>query len=173
MDELVKYLLIDKGKYYQIKLNYPPNTTEHEYKYKTNGLWKAYNDEDGFILVKPEYESELVVGGKIVKIEVSPGNYVDFTGDWYIFDSDFSNISGDIFMRWVDEGTDIKRFPIQIVPLQTGTVSQANIVIIYPQNALQRQYKINGGAYGNYSQMLTITQNGTVITARAQYRDGN
>ena len=60
---LIRYLLIDKGKYYWITLPYPESATNKQYKYKEDGIWKNYK-EDGFILVKSEYESELIQGRK-------------------------------------------------------------------------------------------------------------
>ena len=49
------YTSIDKGDYYLIRLNYPSisNSTDREYKWKENGIWKKYED-NGILIIKQE-----------------------------------------------------------------------------------------------------------------------
>ncbi len=175
VNDLEKYLLIDKDKYYWIKLPYPEGATNKEYKYKSDGVWKDYK-EDGFILVKSEYEDELIQGGKIIKLEVEEGRYVDFDGHWYILDSDPQQLQEDIYMKWDDPGTTSNpKVPLQILamPAPPEKADQVDVFIIYPSTATSKQYKIDDGQYQEYTGQLKITKNNTKITARTQYSDGS
>ena len=171
VNNLRRYTLIDQGKYYQIKLNYPEGSTNREYKYKSTGEWKPYK-EDGFILVKSEYEDELIQNGELIKIEVEPGRYVDFTGHWYIFDGNVFTMVEDIYMRWDDGQSKPIKTPVQIIPVQTEYTDRVDVIILYPTTAIKKQYKINDGEWLDYTQQLVVTTAGTTITARAQYEDG-
>ena len=171
VNNLRRYTLIDQGKYYQIKLNYPEGSTNREYKYKSTGEWKEYK-EDGFILVKSEYEDELIQNGELIKIEVEPGRYVDFTGHWYIFDGNVFTMVEDIYMRWDDGQSKPIRTPVQIIPVQTEYTDRVDVIILYPTTAIKKQYKVNDGEWLDYTQQLVVTTAGTTITARAQYEDG-
>ncbi len=175
VNDLVRYLLIDKGKYYWILLPYPENSINRQYKYKEDGVWKAYK-EDGFILVKSEYEDELIQGGKPIKLEVEPGRYVDFDGHWYILDSDPQKLQEDIYMKWDDpDNGSTPRVPLQILamPAPPEKTDKVDVFIIYPATATAKQYKIDDGAYQNYTGKLEITKNNTTITAKTQYSDGS
>ncbi len=175
VDDLVRYLLIDKGKYYWILLPYPEQSINRQYKYKEDGVWKAYK-EDGFILVKSEYEDELIQGGKPIKLEVEPGRYVDFDGHWYILDSDPQQLQEDIYMKWDDpENTTTPKLPLQILamPAPPEKTDVVDIFIIYPETAVKKEYKIDDGSYTDYTGQLKITKNNTKITARTQYKDGS
>ena len=175
VDDLVRYLLIDKGKYYWILLPYPEQSINRQYKYKENGVWKAYK-EDGFILVKSEYEDELIQGGKPIKLEVEPGRFVDFDGHWYIFDGDPQKLQEDIYMKWDDPNDgSTPKVPLQILamPAPPQKTDKVDVFIIYPQTAIKKQYKIDDGAYQDYTGKLEITKNNTKITAKTQYSDGS
>ena len=175
VNDLIRYLLIDKEKYYWILLPYPENSINRQYKYKEDGVWKAYK-EDGFILVKSEYEDELIQGGKPIKLEVEPGRYVDFDGHWYIFDGDPQKLQEDIYMKWDDpEDGSTPKVPLQILamPAPPEKTDKVDIFIIYPQTATLKQYKIDDGAYQDYTGKLEITKNNTKITAKTQYSDGS
>ena len=175
VNDLIRYLLIDKGKYYWILLPYPENSINRQYKYKEDGVWKAYK-EDGFILVKSEYEDELIQGGKPIKLEVEPGRFVDFDGHWYIFDGDPQKLQEDIYMKWDDpEDGSTPKVPLQILamPAPPQMTDKVDVFIIYPQTATKKQYKIDDGAYQDYTGKLEITKNNTKITAKTQYSDGS
>ena len=175
VNDLVKYLLIDKGKYYWITLPYPEGSTNRQYKYKADGVWKDYK-EDGFILVKSEYEDELIQGGKPIKLEVEPGRYVDFDGHWYILDSDPQELQEDIYMKWDDDGTTSNpKVPLQILamPAPPEKTDKVDVFIIYPSTATSKQYKIDNGQYQEYTGQIEVTKNNTTITGRTQYSDGS
>ena len=175
VNDLVRYLLIDKGKYYWILLPFPEQSINRQYKYKTDGVWKAYK-EDGFILVKSEYEDELIQGGKPIKLEVEPGRYVDFDGHWYILDTDPQKLQEDIYMKWDDpENTTTPKVPLQILamPAPPEMTDKVDVFIIYPSSAIKKEYKIDNGTYQDYTGQLAITKNNTKVTARTQYRDGS
>ena len=173
--DLVRYLLIEKEKYYWITLPYPEQAINKEYKYKADGVWKEYK-EDGFILVKSEYEEELIQGGKPVKLEVETGRYVDFDGHWYILDTDPKKLQEDIYMRWDNsEESTIPKVSLQIIamPEPPEKTDSVDVFIVYPPTATAKQYKINNGEYKNYTGQLSIKQNNTTITAKTQYSDGS
>ena len=175
VNDLVRYLLIDKGKYYWILLPYPEQAINKQYKYKEDGVWKAYK-EDGFILVKSEYEDELIQGGKPIKLEVEPGRYVDFDGHWYILDSDPQKLQEDIYMKWDDPNNgSTPKVPLQILamPAPPEKTDKVDVFIIYPATATKKQYKIDDGTYQDYTGKLEITKNNTKITAKTQYSDGS
>ena len=89
------YLVIEKGKYYIIKLNYPETSSKNsrEYKWKPEGTWKEY-DEKGILLIKPEYKDEFDFSSADgIKVEDNNGNEVIFTDHYYLIDVPFSELS--------------------------------------------------------------------------------
>ncbi len=160
-------LVLDKGQYYILKLNYPEISKNREYKWKANGEWIGYK-EAGILLLKPQYKDQLIQGGTLVKIEDESGNLVTFTGDYYFIDVPISELFENIFMRWDREPLGAPQ--IVITPTDASISITANIV--YNPNLVTKQYKVvnpDGSIktdWTNYTGAITIDRNNTVIYAK-------
>ena len=177
-------LLLDMGEYYLIKLNYPEGTTNHEYKWTESGTWKTYNEDYGFILVKPQYKDEIIKNGVVIKIQNENGEYVEYKGDWYLVTMSFEEISDSLFMKWdssntnggntggntggSDSGGEIPTLdnPKIAVSPTAYTTQGVKVTISYPDAAAKKEYKIGDGAWQDYTQGIDITDN-CIVYARA------
>ena len=163
-------VVIDKGDYYIIKLNYPPNTTGREYKWTKEGVWKSY-PEQGIMLIKSQYKDNILnAEGQVkIKIENEEGKKEEFKGDYYFITDSLQKLVENISMRW---NTLTPEAP-QIILNTTEPVKQAIVSIIYDDSLITKQYKIvkpDGtiGEWQNYTGQITINQNNTIIYARGQ-----
>ena len=163
-------VVIDKGKYYLIKLNYPPGATGKEYKWQDDGEWTSYK-EDGILLIKPEYKDEILnAQGQIkIKIENEEGKQIDFKGDYYFITSSIQELMEHIYLRW-DRTT--PQTPEIILNTEEPT-KEVKVAIRYNSNLVTKQYKIvepdgTSSDWQEYQGMLTINKKNTVIYARGQ-----
>ena len=163
-------VVIDKGKYYIIKLNYPEGATGKEYKMGENAEWTNYK-EDGILLIKPEYKDEMLnASGELkIKIEDDTGKEIDFKGDYYFITDTIQNIMANISMRW-DRTT--PQAPT-IIPSTTEPAKELQVSIVYSNTLIVKQYKVitpDGETTGwlEYEGPIKVTQKGTVIYARGQ-----
>ncbi len=134
------YVTIDKGSYYIIKLNYPdvsdPNA--REYKWKENGTWKKYN-EQGILLIKPEYSYMFNVTPDGVKVLDDKGNEVTFRDDYYLLDVPVSELSENLFMRW---SNDKPGAPTIVVSPEDEPTKEVEVGIVYTSSLVKKQYKV-------------------------------
>jgi len=159
-------VVLDKGKYYILKLSYPATSVGREYKWKETGDWKEYK-EAGIILVKPEYKDDLIVSGTLIKIEDENGKLITFTGDYYLVDVPISELFENVFMRWdrVSLGAP------QITLNTTDPAKQVVATIIYNPALINKQYRILNpgeqlGEWQNYTGPITIDTNNAIIYAK-------
>ncbi len=159
-------LLIDKGKYYILKLNYPEKSKGREYKWKADGQWTAYK-EAGIMLIKPEYKDELIKSGTLIKIEDENGEIVTFTGDYYFIDVSISEFLENISMRW-DRTTPMTP---QIILNKTEPAKEVIATIVYNSVLIKKQYRIlkpgeEIGEWQDYTGPIKIDKNNTTIYAK-------
>ena len=162
--------VLDKGKYYLIKLNYPTTSDpeQREYRYGEDGEWKKYPSE-GILLIKPEYKDELIHDDiLVIKLQDEEGNEVEFKGDWYIIDDSLANIIANIGMRW---STGEIPTPV-IIPDTTNWTSKLGITIDYVSKMKEYKYKIvykDGRTTGwiDYIGPFEVEENEAVIYAKS------
>jgi len=159
-------LLLDKGNYYILKLNYPTGSKGREYKWKTDGTWNGYKDA-GILLVKPQFKDQVIVNGTLVKIEDENGNLVTFTGDYYLIDVPISELFENLFMRWDRAALGAP----QIVITPTEPAISVTATISYNSAIVQKQYKVIkpgeiSGIWMDYTGPITIDRNNTLIYAK-------
>jgi hypothetical protein len=159
-------LVLDKGKYYILKLNYPVSSKNREYKWKVNGEWKGYK-EAGILLLKPEYRDQLIVNGTLIQIEDENGKLVTFTGDYYFMDVPIGELFENLFMRWDVEPLSAP----QIIITPTAPAIQVTADIMYNSALITKQYKIikpgeTTGTWIDYTGPIIIDKNNTVIYAK-------
>jgi len=159
-------LMLDKGNYYLLKLNYPTGSKGKEYKWKEYGFWTGYKDA-GIMLIKPQFKDQLIQNGTLVKIEDESGNLVTFTGDYYLIDVPISELSDSLFMRWDRESLAAP----QIVISPTEPTMQVTATIVYNIAIIKKQYKLIkpgeiSGIWMDYTGPITIDKNNTVIYAK-------
>lgn len=163
-------IVIDKGKYYIIKLNYPPNSIGREYKWQLDGEWKSY-PEDGILLIKPEYRDEILnASGQVkIKIEDENGKLIDFKGDYYFVTKPMQELMENISMRW----DRLNPSAPSILLNTTEPAREVTATIIYAKTLTTKQYKIvqpDGTTQGwkDYTEPIKITKNNTLVYARGQ-----
>jgi hypothetical protein len=159
-------LLLDKGDYYILKLNYPEKSKGREYKWKVDGEWKPYK-EAGILLIKPQFKDNVIKNGTLVKIEDENGERVTFTGDYYLIDVPISELFENISMRW-DRTTPSAP---QILLNTTEPAKQITATIVYNDSLIKKQYRIlePGGEIGewkDYTDPISIYKNNTTIYAK-------
>ncbi|MDF2865651.1 MAG: hypothetical protein K0R72_460 [Clostridia bacterium] len=160
-------VVLDKGQYYILKLNYPPASKNREYKWKQNGVWTGYK-EAGILLLKPQYKDQLIQNGTLVKIEDENGELVTFTGDYYFIDVPISELFENLFMRWDRESLAAP----QIVITPSEPTKQVTANIVYNPNLIKKQYKIlnpDGSIktdWTDYTEAITVDRKNSVIYAR-------
>jgi hypothetical protein len=160
-------LLLDKGAYYLLKLNYPDTAKNKEYKWKVNGVWNQYKDA-GILLIKPQFKDQLLQNGVLVKIEDENGNLITFTGDYYLIDVPISELFENLFMRWDRVPPGIP----QIVLNTTEPAKEVTVTIVYDATIIKKQYKIinpDGSVntdWADYTKPIKVDRNNTIIYAR-------
>lgn len=163
-------LILDKGDYFLLKLNYPEGSKGQEYKFKESGNWNSYKD-DGILLVKAQYKDKVISGDKVaVKIETETGEKINFNGDFYILDVPVSQIFENLFLRW-DRVTPTSP---QIVPNTIEPAKEVGITIFYEKSLVLKQYKLihsNGELledWTNYQGVISVQENNVTIVARGK-----
>ena len=131
------YVAIDKGKYYIIKLHYPETSSNREYKWKSDGVWKSYNGY-GILLIKPEYKDEFKDIKDGIKVEDEYGKEIIFTDHYYFIDVPFSELMENLFMRWDME----KISAPKIIEIPEEVTREASISIVYNKALVKKLYKI-------------------------------
>ena len=163
-------LILDKGDYFLLKLNYPEGSKGQEYKFKESGNWNSYKD-DGILLVKAQYKDKVISGDKVaVKIETETGEKINFNGDFYILDVPVSQIFENLFLRW-DRVTPTSP---QIVPNTIEPAKEVGITIFYEKSLVLKQYKVINSKgelledWTNYQGVISIQENNVTIVARGK-----
>jgi len=160
-------LVLDKGNYYLLKLSYPEGSKGREYKWKETGYWKSYN-EDGILLIKPQYKDIIIKNGTLVKIEDENGKLVTFNGDYYLIDVSISQLFENISMRWDRAAPSAP----QILINPSEPTKQVTATIVYDSAMIKKHYRTirPGEALGdwkNYSEPINIDTNNTIIYAKS------
>ena len=159
-------LILDKGSYFLLKLNYPTDSTEmgREYKWSQDGTWKKY-PSSGILLIKSEYQNEVLdKNGLKIKIEDDNGNLIDFTGDYYLLDIPISEIMENIFMRW--DVSKPKNPTIKTNP--TSPAKTTTVIINYDDRLTSKYYKYiddkgTDNGWKEYTKEFEVKQNGIVF----------
>lgn len=171
IDNIIKlpnYTIIDKGKYYVIKLNYPDSSSKEnrEYKWTIDGEWKKYDENLKILLIKNQYKDQ-VLSSDGAKIIDDKGNEVIYK-DHYYFVNDVSNdLSENLFMRWDAETPSNPEF----IPSTKEPTKELELAIKYKENISEKLYKIvypNGQETNwlEYTTPLKIKENNTIIYAK-------
>ena len=166
---LPDYLVIEKGKYFIIKLNYPTQVTTKEYKWKKDSEWKEY-DEQGILLIKPEYKEEFDLTGKDgIQVEDEKGNKVIFKDHYYLIDVPFSELMENLFMRW----DSVKPNSPNIIVEPTTPTKEVEVIINYDKALVNKYYKVveeDGTDTGwlEYNGGFTVNKNNSVIYAKGE-----
>lgn len=171
IDNIIKlpnYTIIDKGKYYVIKLNYPDSSSKEnrEYKWTIDGEWKKYDENLKILLIKNQYKDQ-VLSSDGAKIIDDKGNEVIYK-DHYYFVNDVSNdLSENLFMRWDAETPSNPEF----IPSTKEPTKELELAIKYKENISKKLYKIvypNGQETNwlEYTTPLKIKENNTIIYAK-------
>ena len=171
IDNIIKlpnYTIIDKGKYYVIKLNYPDSSSKEnrEYKWTIDGEWKKYDEHLKILLIKNQYKDQ-VLSSDGAKIIDDKGNEVIYK-DHYYFVNDVSNdLSENLFMRWDAETPSNPEF----IPSTKEPTKELELAIKYKENISEKLYKIvypNGQETNwlEYTTPLKIKENNTIIYAK-------
>ena len=162
-------VILDKGDYYIIHLNYPEIAKTKEYKWKKDGTWKTYND-NGILLVKPQAKDK-IIKGSVVKVQDDTGKTIDYSNDYYLLDVPISKLNENLFMRW--DMTD-PTIPI-ITPSTKEPAKNITVSIEYEQGSTQMQYKkvLPGQTYDDvkwtkYTEAIPVDSQGTIIYARSE-----
>lgn len=161
----------DMGEYYIIKLSYPINASSKEYKWLDGGTWNEYN-EAGILLIKSEYQDDLIIDEELVKITDENGFEVNFAGDYYILSTPISEFTNNLFMRWSDSKPD--KPVITLSP--TDLTKEVTATITFGSGSTLKQYKIvtETGTTGwiNYTTPIKIIEHNAVIYARSATTTG-
>ena len=166
----LRYYIIDKGKYFIIKLNYPSGASVREYKWKQDGVWKNYEDI-GILLIKTEYKDEFNLDGYDgIKVEDENGKDVIFTDHYYLIDVPFSKLMENLFMRW--DKTKPASPEIMIEPDDKNT-KEVKVIINYSKSLEKKYYKLvneKGDSTGwiSYNGPFNVSKNGVIIYAKGE-----
>ncbi len=166
----LRYYVIDKGKYYIIKLNYPSGASVREYKWKADGTWKNY-DDIGILLIKPEYKDEFNLDGYDgIKVQDEYGKDVIFTDHYYLIDVPFSKLMENLFMRW--DRTKPSAPDIMIEP-EDETSREVKVIINYSKTLEKKYYKLvnEGGqstGWMEYTGPFNVSKNGVIVYAKGE-----
>lgn len=164
--KIKRYDILDKGKYFILKLNYPSTSKKEsrEYKWTINGEWKKY-DTKGILLIKSEYKDEIIKDGNI-HVEDENGNIITFTDHYYIVDMSDANIIDNLFLRW--DKTRPSKPKIKLST--TSPTRELTVNIDYDDYSSKKEYKIidNGidSGWKTYDKEFKINKNDVVIYAR-------
>ncbi len=163
-------ILLDKGDYFILYLNYPEGSRGREYKFKEAGEWKGYK-EDGILLVKAQYKDKVLDGDTVkIKIENENGEKITFKGDFYILDVPISEIFENIYMRW-DRVTPPTP---QIIADTIEPAKEVKVTILYDSSLILKQYKVVSSKgelvtdWTSYSGVVKITEKNTIVYARGK-----
>ena len=169
------YLVLDKGDYYLIRLNYPDvsDPAAREYKWKPNGTWKTY-DSKGIVLVKAEKKEEYLNNNTTqVEVEDASGNtvYVD-KEHVYLLDCSISEVMENLFMRWDNEKP---QAPTIVVMPNDTPVKEVEVKINYPSTLINKYYKLvkaDGTDTGwlDYTGTFKVSDSDTVVYAKGTNR---
>ncbi|MDD3241560.1 MAG: hypothetical protein PHQ64_02100, partial [Bacilli bacterium] len=164
---LDKVTIIEMDKYFLLKLNYPKTAFVKEYKYTTAGTWKTY-PSDGILLIKAEYEDEIVNNNKvIIKIKDENGLYKVFNGDYYFVQGSVYDIRDSIYMRWdMTKPTG----PTYLID-DTSYTDKVNVSVINSSKCISSEYSImepglEKTTWQKYTSPITVTKNNTIIYGR-------
>ena len=171
IDNIIKlpnYTIIDKGKYYVIKLNYPDSSSKEnrEYKWTIDGEWKKYDENLKILLIKNQYKDQ-VLSSDGAKIIDDKGNEVIYKDHYYFVSNVFNDLSENLFMRW---DTEMPSNPEFILSTKEPT-KELELAIKYKENISEKLYKIvypNGQETNwlEYTTPLKIKENNTIIYAK-------
>ena len=171
IDNIIKlpnYTIIDKGKYYVIKLNYPDSSSKEnrEYKWTIDGEWKKYDENLKILLIKNQYKDQ-VLSSDGAKIIDDKGNEVIYKNHYYFVSNVFNDLSENLFMRW---DTEMPSNP-EFIPSTKEPTKELELAIKYKENISEKLYKIvypNGQETNwlEYTTPLKIKENNTIIYAK-------
>ena len=171
IDNIIKlpnYTIIDKGKYYVIKLNYPDSSSKEnrEYKWTIDGEWKKYDEHLGILLIKNQYKDQ-VLSSDGAKIIDDKGNEVIYKDHYYFVSNVSNDLSENLFMRWDAETPSNPEF---ILSTKEPT-KELELAIKYKENISEKLYKIvypNGQETNwlEYTSPLKIKENNAIIYAK-------
>lgn len=165
-----RVVVIDKGSYIILKLNYPINSIEstRKYKYQKDGVWKKYNS-NGILFIKNEYKDEIM--GKednpVIKVKDDNNRIITFTDHYYIIEQPMNELIGDIYMSWDPYIPEKATFTLST----TEPTKNVDVQINYDKRIKDKYYKIidNKGReseWMKYINPITITDNNTIIYAK-------
>lgn len=158
--------------YFLLKLNYPTTSKEASRQYKflnKTENWVKY-PSDGILLIRSGKEAEVFNSKDEIWLLDDNGNEYLFKGDHYIVTEDFDDITGDIVMKW--DSSKIEK-PIITPDKDNNTwTDEVEININYSKESLKNEYKLiksdgTSTEWLDYEEPITITENGTIIYARA------
>ena len=162
--------VLDKSKYYIMKLSYPENSSVKDYKFTQSGTWTPYK-QDGIMLIKSEYKDEVLANiqsNGVLRIQDEFGDTIDFNGDWYVVNTSISTLIESLFMRW-----DLSELSgPQIISNTMIPVKQVTITMICPEGYKSRQYKVAKlgdvvpDTWLNYTGPFIIDTNNSTIYAK-------
>lgn len=171
IDNIIKlpnYTIIDKGKYYVIKLNYPDSSSKEnrEYKWTIDGEWKKYDENLGILLIKNQYKDQ-VLSSDGAKITDDKGNEVIYKDHYYFVSNVANDLSENLFMRWDAETPSNPEF----IPSTNEPTKELELAIKYKENISEKLYKIvypNGQETNwlEYTTPLKLKENNAIIYAK-------
>ncbi|MGM9834754.1 MAG: hypothetical protein ACI31M_03145 [Bacilli bacterium] len=170
IQKLPRYVLIDNGSYFMLKLNYPSSSSieSREYKWTPTGEWKKYDSIKGILLIKPENKDEILTSDG-VKIEDNEGNEIIYTDHYYFVNVPMNELIQDLFMRWDTAKPSAPEF----IPSTEEPAKELTIGINYDSTSVVKLYKVVTPSgvetdWIQYDKPIKITENGTVIYAKSQ-----
>jgi len=157
----VQELVIDKGGYLLVKLNYPSVAKVKEYNYEDNG-WKVYN-EQGILFIRESYKEKLL-SSDVIKIKDETGLEIIYKGDYYIIANEEQ--LGKMQIRW-----DRKEGPAPEIILDTTEITtKVKVSIIYDKSYVKKQYRLlkKDGTLTDWMEyrQFDVYENNTVVYAR-------
>ena len=176
--EAKRYLLIDMGDYFILRLNYPSNAGKdtREYKWTPTGTWKKY-DSQGILLIKKEYKDKLIKEDNISEIKVKDenGKEIIFEDHYYVVDQVSDELMENLFMRW-----DFAYPKEPSIKLSTTEPTKSlNVTIEYDEYSFDYEYKIEKSdgkdtGWMKYTKdtKIKVKENNTIIYARGISEDG-
>ena len=168
-----RYVPVDLGDYYLLKLNYPDASEEEsrEYKWKETGNWEKY-EKPGILLIKKEAASKYDLTADGLEVEDQQGKKVRVAMKYvYVLDVPASELSENIFMRW--DTVKPKTPEIYINPEEA--TKEAEVRISYANQIVEKYYKVvdsDGVDSGwmEYTGPFKVTKNNTTIYAKGTDR---
>ncbi|MDD4781921.1 MAG: glycine rich domain-containing protein, partial [Tissierellia bacterium] len=168
--------VLEKDKYFIMKLSYPQGTLTNEYKFTDTGVWTPYK-KDGIMLVMSKYKDEVLANinnNGVLKIQDDNGNIIDFNGEWYVIYTSVDNLIESLFMRWdTQELSGPQIFPNTIIPSK-----QVTLTMVCPDGYKARKYKlVNPGdsipeKWIDYTQPIIVDKNDSIIYGKYVNENG-